>query len=483
MLLMKRRKAVTSNMKSLDAFLQQFWRIALALGAAAALAACSSNPVSAILGGGDDDEEESEEDDDRISILALDRVLEPDPRYVGVDVTVPPSYVNTSWPQPGGEADHTLHHLTATLGFEKIWDADIGSASARRARLTSPPIVVSDRVYVVDAEATVTSFDVENGDKVWETELAPEIDERFRLRDLLRGPDPKEIGFGGGVAFDQGRIFVTSGFGFVAALDAISGEEIWRVETDAPVRTPPTAYRDFVYLTTNTNEFLAINQETGEKVWTFQSFEESARFLSSASPAASGDLVVAPFSSGELVAFIADSGRAVWNETLVRESNLTALASLNDIAGSPVIDRGLVYVVSHGGRLSAIDIRTGQAVWDVSIASLQMPWVAGDFIFIVSVEGELVALSRADGAILWVTELQRFKNEKKRKGRITWSGPVLAGDHLILVSSEEAIVKVNPANGEIVETDDIDAGAFIPPVVANEKLFILTEKGKLIVMQ
>jgi outer membrane protein assembly factor BamB len=45
-----------------------------------------------------------------------------------------------------------------------------------------------------------------------------------------------------------------------------------------------------------------------------------------------------------------------------------------------VIDRGLVYVVSHGGRFSAVDIRTGQAVWEMPVASLQMPWVAGDFI-------------------------------------------------------------------------------------------------------
>lgn len=454
------------------------------------LSACASNPVSGLFGGGDDDEkaekedgEDAEEDDERISILALDEQLKPDPRYIGVAVSIPTPYVNSSWSQPGGEADHTLHHLTATLDFDEIWKKDIGAASARRARLTSPPIVVADRVYVVDAETTVTAFNSETGDEIWETELAPDLDQKFRLREILSGPKAQEIGFGGGVAFDQGRIFVTSGFGFVAALDAITGEEQWRVKTDAPVRTPPTAARGFVYLTTNTNEFIALNQETGEKEWSFQSFEEAARFLSSASPAAAGDLVVAPFSSGELVAFIADSGRAVWNETLVRRASLNALATLNDIAGSPVIDRGLVYVVSHGGRLSAIDIRTGQAIWDVTVASLQMPWVAGDFIFIVSIEGELAAISRNDGAIVWVTQLPRFENEKKRKGRISWAGPVLAGGHLLLASSDKTMVKVSPETGEIVQTKKIDGAVFVSPIVAGEKVFILTEDGKLIAMR
>ncbi len=450
------------------------------------IAGCSSGPVSAVTGifDGDDDEkkaEEAEEKDDRISILALEGQLSADPRYAGTSVSVPPSYVNSSWPQPGGEADHTLHHIGATLDFVVDWKVDIGSAS-ERAKLTSPPIVVADRVYVVDAEARVSSINADTGAQIWRTELTPDIDERFRVRDIFRGPKASQIGFGGGVAFDQGRLFVTSGFGFVAALDAISGEELWRHETSAPVRTPPTAFRGRVYLTTNTNEFIALEQETGEKAWTFQSFEEPARFLSSASPAAAGDLVVAPFSSGEVVAFIADSGRAVWNETLVQQTRLTALAMLNDIAGSPVIDRGLVYVVSHGGTLEAIDIRSGQPVWQVAIASLQMPWVAGDFIYVVSIDGELACVSRNDGGVIWVTQLQRYRNEKKRKGRIAWAGPVLAGDHLVLVSSEGEIVKVNPTDGELIATEDFGSGAMIAPVVANEKIYILSEDGKLVAM-
>lgn len=447
------------------------------------VAACGSNPISGLFGGSDKKDGEAPEDEDRISILALDEQLTADPRYAGATIDLPPAYVNSSWTQPGGEADHTLHHLSAPLTLEKVWEADVGDASPRRARLTSPPIVVDNYVFVLDAAAQVTSFDAETGAVVWRTELAPDIDERFRIREIFRGPDAAEIGFGGGVAFEQGRIFVTSGFGFVAALNAQTGEELWRVQTDAPARTPPTAYRGKVYLSTNTNEFIALDQETGEKSWTFQSFEENARFLSSSSPAAAGDLVVAPFSSGELVAFLADNGRSVWDLTLARQTRLTSLATLNDIAGSPVIDRGLIYVVSHGGRFSAIDIRSGQPVWESSIASLQMPWVAGDYIYLVSIEGELVCVSRNDGAIVWLTQLRRFENEKKKKGRISWAGPVLAGDALLLVSTEKEIVKVSPQTGEVMETKKLDGGSVVAPVVAGEKVFILTEKGKLVAMK
>jgi outer membrane protein assembly factor BamB len=227
------------------------------------------------------------------------------------------------------------------------------------------------------------------------------------------------------------------------------------------------------------NELIALDQETGVKQWNFQSFEEAARILSAASPAAAGDLVVAPFSSGEVVALIAGSGRPVWNDTLARNTQLTALSTLNDFAGSPVIDRGLVYAVSHAGRLVAIDIRSGQRVWEAPVASLQMPWVAGDYIFVISVDSQLVCFNREDGAVIWVSQLKRFDNEKKRKGRVSWAGPILVGDSLVLVSTDGKIAKVSPQDGSLAATEKIEGGSVISPIIAEERIFVLTEEGKL----
>ena len=460
----------------------------LLLAAALVAAGCSSGPIGAvtgIFGGGDDDDKEGDapEDENRISILALEETIEPDPRFAGATVELPPSYANISWPTPGGEADHTLHHLATPGTLEVVWSQNVAKASSRRARLTSPPIVADGRLYVIDAEATVSAINVEDGKEIWSKKLAPKVKEKFRVREIMSRTKAAELGFGGGVSFDDGKLFVTSGFGFVAALNAETGEELWRYEAGAPVRTAPTAYRGSVYFVTNVNEMVALKQSNGEREWNFQSFEEAARILSAASPAAAGDLVVAPFSSGEVVAFLAGSGRPVWNDTLARNTQITALSALNDIAGAPVIDRGLVYAVSHAGRFVAIDIRSGQRIWETPIASLQMPWVAGDYIFVVSIDSELVCISRADGAIVWVSQLKRYENEKKRKGRISWSGPVLAGDFLILVSSDGRLAKVSPQDGSLVETKKIDDGSVVSPIVADERIFVLTQKGKLYAFQ
>lgn len=466
------------------------WRRALAVlalaMAAASLSACA-NPVTRAVGGvfgGDDDEKNKENEpaeDERISILAFEETLEADPRYAGAQISLPPSYKNTSWTQPGGEADHTLHHLSAEASLQVAWKADVGKAS-ERAVLTSPPIAADGKVFVIDAAANVTAFSIETGERIWRSELTPDIDEKFRVQEIFTRPKAAEIGFGGGVAYDNGRLYVTSGFGFVAALEAETGKELWRYQASAPIRTPPTASRGSVFFVTNTNEFVSVDEETGAKNWSYQSFEESARILSSASPAAAGDLVIAPFSSGEIVAFLTDTGRPVWNDTLAKTTRLTALSTLNDIAGSPVIDRGLIYVVSHAGRLVAIDIRSGQRAWEVPIASLQMPWVAGDYIFVISVDAELACVSRTDGAVLWVSKLPRYKKVKKRRGRIAWAGPILVGDYLILVSTEGDIVKVSPQDGSIVDEKEIGGGFIVSPIVADETIFVLNEEGKLIAL-
>ncbi len=464
------------------------WKLFVTAMLALFMAGCSSNPITGGLSdifsaNGDDDEDDDLNDDGRIPVLALEDIVKVDPRVAGLTVNTPPSYVNSSWPQPGGEADHTLHQLSASLDLDILWKSDVGAASQRLERITAPPVVADGRVFVSDAEAKVSAFSVEDGSLLWRTELTQDVKERFRIQELLQRPKASEKGFGGGVSFEDGKVFVTSGFGFVAALDAETGEKLWLTKTDLPIRTPPTAYRGSVYLTTITNDFISYDQQTGEKQWNYQSFEETARILSSTSPAASGDLVVAPFSSGEVVAFLTASGRAVWSDSLTRNSQLTALSTLNDIAGSPVIDRGLVYAVSHAGQLVAIDIRSGERVWEVSVAGLQMPWVAGDFIYLISVDSELVCVSREQGAIVWVSQLPRHEKPKKKKGRIAWAGPVLAGDHLVLVSTHGQLVKVTPDDGTIVATKKIDGGSVVPPIIADEKLFVLTEKGKLIAMK
>jgi outer membrane protein assembly factor BamB len=451
------------------------------LGALAlSLAACASLPFG--LGGNDDAVEvaEGEEAEDRIAVLATGSALEPDIRFIGQSVIVPPAYSNAEWSQPGGEADHTMHNLSGPDDFALAWRTSIGPGGTSRSPLTAPPVVGGGRVFALDNEAHVTAFDEATGEILWEAGTTPDVSEEGRKFWQLTGKtQAKELGFGGGVALDGGRVFEATGFGTAAAFDAETGEVLWRVDLPAPVRNPPTAAGGKLFALTISNQLIALDQTTGETVWTYESFEEAARLLSSASPAVAGGTVVAPFSSGEVVALDAGTGRLLWSATVSRSSRMNAMADLNDIAGSPVLDRGAVFAVSHSGQISAIDLRTGREVWEVPVGGLNTPWVAGDTLFVVSNEGRLVALHREDGAVVWVRELDGYENMKKRKKPITWAGPIMVGGNLVLTSTAGGLLLVSPQDGSTVASVEAKAGGAIPPVVANGTVFTIDAEGRL----
>ena len=435
------------------------------LGAAsAALVACDT--VSDLISPSDDPPLPGE----RISVLSLEQQLEADPRIANLQVVLPAPYVNTAWAQPGGFPDNVLRHLDAPEVIAEVWGVDAGEGSSGDGRLTAPPVVADGRTYVLDAEGGVRAFDAESGTRIWAVDLTPEDAD-------------SEEGFGGGLAFDDGAVFVATGFGTVVALDAATGEEFWTYNGRTPFRAAPSAVGGRVFAISFDNQITALAQATGEVLWTHQGIQETAGILGSPSVAVSGDTLVVPYSSGEVFALRVENGQEVWNDTLTRTLSNTALANISDIAGRPVIDRDRVFAVSHAGRMVAIDIRTGERVWTRTLAGVQTPWVAGDFIFLVTTSAEVLALSRRDGRIRWVTQLPRFTDPEDRDGPITWAGPVLVGDRLLLASSTGEAFAVSPYNGDVLGEIEIPRGTFIAPIVANKTVYILTDAAELLALR
>ena len=112
-----------------------------------------------------------------------------------------------------------------------------------------------------------------------------------------------------------------------------------------------------------------------------------------------------------------------------------------------------------------------------------MPWAAGDFIYVVTNDSQLVCLLRHDGRIRWVTPLPRFVDPENQEGRIRWRGPVLAGDRLIVAGSHGEVLSVSPYDGKPLGFITLDDGAAVPPVVANNTLYLMTNDGELVVMR
>jgi outer membrane protein assembly factor BamB len=306
----------------------------------------------------------------------------------------------------------------------------------------------------------VSAYSVSGGGAAWRVSVTPE------------GEKNRQKGYGGGLAVDGGRLYVATGYGTALALDPANGKKLWERKIGGPVRTSPTAAGDRVYFVNNLGELHCLSGADGAENWVFRGEPDKATFITNASPAVDGDTVVVPFTTGEVVAIKASTGQALWTESLSRTRTASSLAAMSD-AARPAIDGGVVFAAGHAGRMVATNIRNGERLWALPVPSIQQPWVAGDSVFAVDTTGQVMAITRKDGKIQWTAKLP---------GEGTWSGPVLAGNRLWLTSSKGALVGVDPSTGKVASTQDLGAPIYIAPVVASGRMFVLTDKARLIAL-
>lgn len=429
-------------------------KLFLSLFAISALAGCSTFSS--------DDKKPLE--GERISILELQKNLEPDsPALEGQGFIAPAAWRNEFWPQAGGYPNHVMQHLLLGQELKQVWSADIGQGSTKELPLTAQPIIVDGKLFALDTDSMLTAFDTEKGKSLWKTNVA--------------NPKEDDPVIGGGVAYSKGKLYVTNGYDELLAVNPVDGSILWRAALPAPSRAAPTIMDERIFVTTLDNRLVALSTMDGQILWEHAGISESAGLVGAASPAASRDVVIPAFSSGEVYALRVENGSVAWTENLSSFSHAGGIAGISDIRGLPVIDKGLVIAISFGGRMMAIDERTGTRIWQREIGGSETPWVAGNHLFVISSEGTLVALGRDNGVIRWVTQLPRYKDMEDKKGPVFWTGPVLAGDRLIAVSSNGDVAEVEPNSGEIVRKWKVKGNFRIAPVVAGETLYLLSEDG------
>lgn len=411
-----------------------------------------------------------EEKAGRIEMVLGDEAIEASPDLATTTIALPDAKTLASWPEAGGKPGKTPGHVAAASDLQIAWSVNAGKGTSRRSALTTPPVASETAIFVVDADQTVRAFDLNNGRRLWQ-------------RELKSGNKRDQTGIGSGLAYTDGTLIVASGYGFVSALDSSTGSEIWRQDMEAPMTGSPTIKDGRAFVSSNNNEIFALDIDDGEVIWTDQAIAESARVLGSPSPAAVEDIVIAPYSSGEIIAYLAANGRRLWNEALARPGRFTPISSINDIASRPVIGGGLVFAANQSGVMAAIDGRTGNRVWVQPIGSTSAPALVGEYIFVTGTDGRVAAISAGSGQVYWVSQLRRYVNEKKNKNRISYAGPLLASGKILITSSRGELIALSPQTGERIGGVDVKDPVFLEPIAVGDKVFVLTDDARLVAIR
>ncbi|WP_371136560.1 PQQ-binding-like beta-propeller repeat protein [Novosphingobium sp.] len=402
----------------------------------------------------------------RIPILSkVDTSAKLDPALAGVSVIVPPATANADWAQAGGTANKNYGNLAISANPARSWSVQI-AGSTKKQRLAASPVVGGGQLFVMDTNGMVHAFDVQTGSPRWKQGFE------------IQGDGSNSV-YGGGAAYDNGRVYITTGMGEVAALDVTDGKVLWKKKPSGPLRGSPTLAYNSVFVMTMDNQLWSLNAADGEPLWNETSSTGQTGVFGVGAPAAGQGTVIAGFSTGELTAFRYENGRQLWNDALARTSLSTSVGVLTDIDADPIIDRGRVYALGQGGRMAAYELVTGQRIWELNLAGISTPAIAGDWIFTLTDDAKLLCMARTTGKVRWISQQSQFENEEKKKNAIYWTGPVLAGERLWFANSRGEIHSAGIADGQSRLFAEVKAPITLAPIVAGGTLYVLDDSGRI----
>jgi outer membrane protein assembly factor BamB len=416
--------------------------------------------------GGDDDKKPLP--GKRISVLSDLDHPQPDDSLKPTPVTVPALKANDNWREAGGAPAGMTGNL-ALSGFTHHDSARIGDHNGWAQPVYPGPIIAGGVVYAMDAKGYITAHSAGDISKIlWTNKSAVTEDEADTL--------------GGGLAFDSGRLYVSSGRGKLFALEASTGKELWKQSLGVSLRVAPKTGSDKVYVLSVDNQLFAFNALKGMPLWSDRSVSESSGFLASATPAVTDTVVIAPYSSADIHAIDTVGGQDIWTDTLLLARRNSATGVFSGIGGNPIVKDDIVYAGGSSGFFAGIALLTGRRLWEQNISTLNTPWIADDFIYLLSSENDLICLLRADGRVKWVTSLPGYGDEKKRRDPLVWRGPIMAGGQVLVAGTHGEMRAFSPRDGKLQNTIAIPENITDAPIVAGGRLYFLTQDAKLHVL-
>ncbi|WP_068312417.1 PQQ-like beta-propeller repeat protein [Polycladidibacter hongkongensis] len=376
-----------------------------------------------------------------------------------------------SWVQAAGPHSNNPGNVSMNVTGAVVWRKAMGGGKLNVSgfgsappRAAARPVSDGNRIYVYKQNGDLLALNT-GGGRVFSRSLRP--------------ADESDVAAGGGAALDGGKVFVATAYRQLFALDS-SGNQLWAVDLDVPVRGAPAASKGVVILVNQDNEVQAYSQVDGALQWSFAGISESAALLSSSNPAIVGNTAIIPFSSGEIAAIDIKSGEPKWIETVARSFRVRALSGLSDVSGSPVVAGNTVVATSVSGRTIAINMKSGERIWEADLGSVHTPVVSGSSVFLVGLDDTMRALDLKTGALLWTAALPKGQ---KDKASTNWAGPVLANGKLVAISNKGVFASVDAKTGTLETTRNISTKVFVTPIVAGGRLIVLTGDGQVAALQ
>ncbi len=399
------------------------------------------------------------DDKNAISVFADLNSIETDQALKDTTITIPPTTINNSW--FGSNNDNNQEIENFSFGkISKIKSLKTGYRTSYDNRMVFAPVIVDDKIYTLDANSNLYAKDLSTNKTIWKKKLI----NRWFIKDFTNGK----------ISYFEGKIFATTGYNLVFCVDIKTGEVLWqKTLSSIPISTPISDGKQ-VYLITDDNKTYSLSTIDGEINWIHSGILKATGILGSANPVLYKNYIISAYSSGEIYTLNKKTGDAGWVYDLNLNKVDTSDFVLNDIDATPIIKNDIAYTVGNGGLMMAIRIIDGAILWQKELASITDFWIAGEFIYLVNNDNQLICLYKKTGGIKWFVQLKKYLNDKKPASKIIYNGIIMAGDNLIMTNSNRELLTISPLDGKILQTKKLDQKIFHNPIIVNGKIYLHT---------
>lgn len=349
------------------------------------------------------------------------------------------------WSSEKGPQPSPLPVFQQTGSLREVWHASLGNIDQTMLR----PALAGGSVYAAGRDGKLARFDA-SGHEVWRVKTAKRLS--------------------GGVGSDGSLVAVTSSDGELLAHDADKGKLRWKVQTNGEVLTAPLVVNDLVVVRVGDNLLAAYDAADGKRRWVYQRAQSPLALRNYAGLLLVGDVVVAGFPGGKLVAVSSKGGVQRWETTVAQPKGSNELERMTDIVGSPELRGDVICVASFQGKVACVDKDSGAVRWNRDFSATSGISADAKEIFVADATDAVFALDGSSGATAW-------KQDKLAYRKI--GCPLVVGNSVAVADGEGYLHVLSRTDGHFIARVRVDSSGIHAPLLLlpNNMVAVQTTDG------
>ncbi|MGM0563915.1 MAG: outer membrane protein assembly factor BamB [Pseudomonadota bacterium] len=275
-----------------------------------------------------------------------------------------------------------------------------------------------------------------------------------------------------GVGVDDQYLYVGSREGDVIALSKADGSEVWRETLGSEIVVRPVASLGMLVVKTIDGAIRGLNTSTGDVSWTNRRSVPSLTLRGSSAPVVRGGIIYHGLDNGRLMAVSLMEGRALWETPLASPRGRNELERMVDVDARVLIDQGALFAVAYQGRAAAIGQGDGRVIWARELSAFHGFVSAGTGrLGLVDEHSQVWGIDQRSGATLW-------KQDKLRARKL--APPAVLNETIVVGDFEGYLHLLDPSDGRLVGRAQYDDKGFsAAPMVAGDTAYVLDRGGRL----